>query len=69
MSRRGKFGLFVLTSEEQRAIAFLVLALTLGLWAKHYRATHPRPFPRPNEPAAVMVSATPSAKPTPLSTR
>ncbi|HEX4667225.1 MAG TPA: hypothetical protein VH207_11545 [Chthoniobacterales bacterium] len=65
MSGHGKFGLFVLTPEEQRAIAFLVLALILGLWTKHYRATHPRSSSRPNEPAAAIASATPSPIRTP----
>ncbi|HEY1769949.1 MAG TPA: hypothetical protein VGG02_06810 [Chthoniobacterales bacterium] len=44
MSWRALFALFVLTKEEQRTIAFVVLILILGLAAKHYRFTHP-----PNE--------------------
>jgi hypothetical protein len=42
--------MFVLTREEQRTIAFIVLMLLLGFTVKHYRATHP--------PAAVPSRAT-----------
>ncbi len=43
MSWRDKLGIFVLTKQEQRTIAFIVLMLVLGLLTKHYRATHPPP--------------------------
>ena len=69
MSRRAKFELFVLTPEEQRAIAFLVLALILGLWTKHYRVTHPRSSARPNEAPVATVPAFPSATASPAPTR
>ncbi len=45
MNLRDKLGLFVLTKEEQRTIAFIVLILMLGLLTKHYRATHPPAAP------------------------
>ncbi|HEY2801913.1 MAG TPA: hypothetical protein VGI85_15080 [Chthoniobacterales bacterium] len=48
MSFRDRLGIFVLTKEEQRAIAFVILMLALGLLTKHYRATHPPTNP-PNE--------------------
>jgi len=48
MTLRDKLGIFVLTKEEQRTVAFIVLALVLGLWTKHYRAQHP-PTKPPNE--------------------
>jgi len=35
----------VLTREEKRVIVFILAAFVLGLVAKHYRATHPRPVP------------------------
>ena len=69
MSRRAKFELFVLTPEEQRAIAFLVLALILGLWTKHYRLTHPRSSARPNQAPAATAPAFPSATASPAPNR
>ncbi len=41
MKIRDRLGMFVLTKQEQRTIAFIVLMLVLGLATKHYRATHP----------------------------
>ena len=38
--------IFVLTSEEKKAIAFILCALVFGAATKHYRDAHPRP-PRP----------------------
>jgi hypothetical protein len=43
MSLRSKLGIFVLTAEEQRTIAFIVLAFVLGLATQHYRRHHSRP--------------------------
>ena len=43
MSWRAKLGMFVLTRQEQRAIAFIVLMLVLGLGTEHYRHTHAGP--------------------------
>ena len=40
MNLRAKLGMFVLTRQEQRTIAFIVLALVLGLATQHYRRTH-----------------------------
>jgi hypothetical protein len=43
MKLPGKFGRFVLTKQEQRTIAFIVLILVLGLATKYYRAQHTEP--------------------------
>jgi len=40
MNLRSKFGMFVLTRQEQRLIAFIILALMLGLITKHFRDSH-----------------------------
>ena len=40
--------MFVLTRQEQRTIAFVILMLVLGLLTKHYRARHTPVIP-PNE--------------------
>ena len=37
MSLRSRFQMFVLTRQEQRTIAFVVLAVILGLITQHYR--------------------------------
>ena len=49
MSLRDKAGIFVLTKEEQRTIAFIVLMLILGLATKHYRVVHAAKSGSPNE--------------------
>lgn len=58
MSLRSKLGVFVLTRQEQRTIAFVVLALVLGLVTQHYRHAHSRPVGVPNDPP--MATASPS---------
>jgi hypothetical protein len=40
---------FVLTREEKRVIAFVLLAFALGLAIKHYRDTHPQPVAPPSK--------------------
>jgi hypothetical protein len=40
MSLRSRLGVFVLTRQEQRTIAFIVLAVILGLITQHYRRQH-----------------------------
>ncbi len=35
--------IFVLTSEEKRTVCFVLIALLLGIGAKHYRETHTVP--------------------------
>jgi hypothetical protein len=60
MKLRERFGVFVLTRQEQRTIAFIVLALAVGLWTKHYRHTHTRPSGLPNDPPAATAPASPS---------
>ncbi|MEO5753087.1 MAG: hypothetical protein ABIR38_00075 [Chthoniobacterales bacterium] len=62
MSLRAKLGIFVLTKEEQRTIAFVVLALVLGLGTMRYRASHSQPATAPRE------EATPPASPSPAPT-
>ena len=37
MSLRARLGMFVLTRQEQRTVAFIVLAVILGLLTQHYR--------------------------------
>jgi len=59
MNLRSKLGIFVLTAEEQRTIAFVVLALILGLATQHYRHLHSQPSPATNAEAA--PSNTPGA--------
>lgn len=48
MSLRARLGMFVLTRQEQRTIAFIVLAVLLGLLTQHYRHRRP-PLPPPND--------------------
>ena len=40
MSLRSRLQMFVLTRQEQRTIAFIVLAVILGLATQHYRRQH-----------------------------
>ena len=40
MSLRSRLQMFVLTRQEQRTIAFIVLAVILGLITQHYRRQH-----------------------------
>lgn len=49
MKWREKLQMFVLTKQEQRTIAFIMLMLVLGLATKHYRATHPPTKPPASE--------------------
>jgi hypothetical protein len=63
MSLRAKLGMFVLTRQEQRTIAFIVLALALGLATQHYRRTHSRSAGLPGESPVASVSASPSPSP------
>ncbi|HEY3663313.1 MAG TPA: hypothetical protein VGL24_09205 [Chthoniobacterales bacterium] len=58
MSLRSRFGMFVLTRQEQRTIAFIVLAVILGLLTQHYRHRDSQPH-SPNE----AVQATPAKSP------
>ncbi len=50
MSLRERLRMFVLTKQEQRTVAFVILIVVLGLATQHYRATHPPA--QPSEPAA-----------------
>ena len=60
MSLRSKLGMFLLTRQEQRTIAFVVLALALGLVTQHYRHTHPGPVGVPNDPPVATASPSPT---------
>ena len=62
MNLRSKLGMFVLTRQEQRTIAFIVLAIALGLLTKHYRSEHAR---RPAAPNEMTRAAVPPGSPTP----
>jgi hypothetical protein len=61
MKLREKLRLLVLTREEQRTIAFIVLALVLGIATQHYRHTHQR-GETPNGPATASGSPSPSPR-------
>lgn len=62
MKLRESLQMFVLTKQEQRTIAFVILVLVLGLLTKHYRATHP-PHPPPNEKWQPALSPTRGTSP------
>ena len=59
--------MFVLTRQEQRTIAFIVLAVILGLITRHYRSQHSEPLdavPDNLEQAGpAFVSPTPTPQP------
>jgi hypothetical protein len=58
MNLHAKLGMLVLTRQEQRAIAFIVLMLVLGLATKHYRHRHPEPAKMTNETAKAQQTPT-----------
>ena len=58
MNLRARLGMFVLTQQEQRTIAFIVLALVLGLATQHYRHRHSHSTAAPNESATAIAAAT-----------
>jgi len=55
---------FVLTREEKRVIAFVLLAFVLGLAVKHYRDTHPQPMTPPSKKTYHSRLYSPSPIPT-----
>ncbi len=61
MSLHSRLGMFVLTRQEQRTIAFIVLAVILGLLTQHYRHRHNETAPAPNE--TIEESPTPTKVP------
>jgi hypothetical protein len=64
MSLRSKLGMFVLTRQEQRTIAFIVLAVILGLLTQHYRRRQSeRPASPNNIERASPVLASPASRP------
>ncbi len=64
MRLRERLGMFVLTRQEQRTIAFIVLIVVLGLATKHYRQTH---LPKA-EPVREELGATTTLSPSPSAT-
>ncbi|HXA09744.1 MAG TPA: hypothetical protein VNW28_07155 [Chthoniobacterales bacterium] len=58
MNLRARLGMFVLTRQEQRAIAFIVLMLVLGLATRHYRHRHPKSANSPNETVRAVPTPT-----------
>jgi hypothetical protein len=60
MSLRSKLGMFVLTRQEQRTIAFIVLAVILGLVTQRYRQTHSKGTDTKEARTAQFVSPSPS---------
>lgn len=64
MSLRSRLGMFVLTHQEQRTIAFIVLAVILGLVTQHYRRQQAERLAPPNilehaEPVFASPAPTP----------
>jgi len=64
MSLRSRLGMFVLTQQEQRTVAFIVLAIILGLLTQHYRHRHLGQSNAPNElrersPAPTKLNSAP----------
>jgi hypothetical protein len=57
--------IFVLTPEEKRVLAFVLVAFVLGLGAKHYRDTHPQAPPSIDKkhPWRMHATTTPSSSP------
>lgn len=57
--------IFVLTPEEKRTVCFVLIALTLGLATKHYRAALPLPSVKTavQETAAASSHSTKRPKP------
>lgn len=64
MNLRSRLGMFVLTRQEQRTIAFIVLAVLLGLVTQHYRRRHVERPASPNEiEQAAPALASPASRP------
>jgi hypothetical protein len=49
MNLRARLSMFTLTKEEQRTIAFIVLAVILGLVTQHYRHRRSAQLDSPND--------------------
>jgi hypothetical protein len=60
MTFRDRLGMFVLTRQEQRTIAFIVLAVALGLATQHYRHVHSQSKVLPNDAPLAAISPSPS---------
>jgi hypothetical protein len=55
--------MFVLTPGEQRLVIFVVVALVVGAWIKHYRDMKVSDRPEPSlESSAALVSPTPNRR-------
>ena len=66
MSLRSRLQIFVLTRQEQRTIAFIVLVVILGLITQHYRRQHSERLdavPNNLEQAGPFVSPAPTPQP------
>jgi len=53
----------VLTREEKRVLAFVLVAFALGLTTKHYRESHPGNPPAIENKASLKQEATPKSSP------
>jgi hypothetical protein len=47
--------IFILTSEEKKTVAFVLIVFVLGLATKYYRDRHPAPLPKPATAARDMA--------------
>ena len=57
------FALFVLTPREQRIVIFMVIALVVGAWIKHYREMQAYDVrSNPESSPAPFVSPTPDGR-------
>jgi len=56
--------MFVLTPREQRLVIFVVVALVIGVWIKHYREMKANSgfAPRPESSLAPLASPTPNER-------
>jgi hypothetical protein len=53
----------VLTREEKRVLAFVLIAFALGLTTKHYRQDHPQVAPKIDDKSSLKQEATPKSSP------
>jgi hypothetical protein len=56
------FAMFVLTPREQRLVIFVMVALVVGAWIKHYRDMNFNAAPRPAETATGALSPSPNER-------
>ncbi len=53
------FAIFVLTAREQRLVIFIMVALVVGAWIKHYRDVKINEAPKTESSSPLLVSPTP----------